>query len=143
MRKDSPCGSLSLTKDNNSFALGADVSVRTPIHYLDGHRVLYTVGCQVALLDHEQHSMHFLPDLRGSKITCLALAYNRKYLAVVENGAVGEGAQVGDISGASVMSGDCAWVCQHWVTSAVRHRLAIVRNPLNHGNCLQPLRSLI
>jgi hypothetical protein len=65
------------------------------VHYVDACRILYAVGRHVAFLDPEQQQMHFLHDLRGGRVTCVALAYNRRYLAVVEKGIGTEAAQVG------------------------------------------------
>ncbi|GFR41958.1 hypothetical protein Agub_g2755, partial [Astrephomene gubernaculifera] len=68
-----------------TFAFGLDVGCKNCLWHLDGEKMLWSVGAQVAMYSSPSHEMRFVPLAdRGARAVVLAVAANYKYFAVVE-----------------------------------------------------------
>ncbi|GLC77526.1 WD repeat-containing protein 49 [Pleodorina starrii] len=68
-----------------SFAFGLDVACKNCLWHIEGERMLWSVGAQMALYNTQSHEMRFIPLAdRGARALVLAVAHNFKYFAVAE-----------------------------------------------------------
>ncbi|KAJ3149277.1 Cilia- and flagella-associated protein 57 [Geranomyces michiganensis] len=77
---------MSIASVAYSHVFGINTKVRTNIHYIDQHTLLYSAGCNIIALNVEGGAQRYTP-CNGYGVTAITLSLDRRFFAAAEKGA--------------------------------------------------------
>ncbi|KAJ3163963.1 Cilia- and flagella-associated protein 57 [Geranomyces variabilis] len=77
---------MSIASVSYSHVFGINTQIRTNIHYVDQHTLMYSAGCNIIALNVEAGTQRYTP-CNGYAITALTLSLDRRLFAAAEKGA--------------------------------------------------------